>query len=222
VLTNLELQPPGFTPGTPSAGVKLYADSSATAFTSLDKTGFSTRLSLSGATDFTARTVTQATQTQLGTAWTITANNAQVGTAYRVTSKGYGTWGGTQQFLQLVGAVNGSNVTEGSGNGRIAAAAFATSTAFRWKAVFLVEINATGSGGTCVPTLEYMVVAAAPNILPGSTAVNSVTSVTGPTGTSAAVATNSSFTIRIDALWGATAGAPTITHVSTSFERIGP
>lgn len=207
--------PPAATAGSSS----LAANTAGTPTVSLPS-GYSGLLG-SAQVDTTPFTVTQAAQTQLTKLWNIQAGDAQVNTKYRITASGYGTWGSTQQTLQSVGCIDRSNITGGGGVGRIAAAAFAASTPVCWRAEFEISVVSTGTSGTIIPTLNFWISANAAGISPGTAAVNSITVVTGPSNTLTTLNTTVSHTMDIESLWGSTTGAPTITCLTSSFERLG-
>ena len=222
---------PGFTGGqfnlvgsasspVPSVGTSSLAANTAGTPSVTLSSGYSGLLA-SAQVDTTAHTVTQATQTQLTKFWNIQAGDPQVNTVYRLTASGYGTWGSTQQTLQSVGCIDAANVTGGGGVGRIASTAFAASTPVIWRAVFEITVVSTGSGGTVIPTLTFWISANAVNINPGTAAANTLTVVTGPSNVLTTLNTTISHTMEIESLWGSTTGAPTLTCLSSSFERLG-
>jgi len=207
--------PPSANAGTSS----LSANLAGTPLVSLPS-GYSGLLG-SAQVDTTPHTVTQAAQAQLTNLWNIQAGDPQVNTVYRLTASGYGTWGSTQQTLQSIGCIDLGNVTGGGGVGRIAATAFAISTPVCWRAVFEITVVTTGTGGTVIPTLTFWISANAAGISPGTAAVNSIVVVTGPNNTLTTFNTTISHTMEIESLWGSTTGAPTITCLTSSFERLG-
>ncbi len=82
-----------------------------------------------GEADATSHVVTQAVSNPVSSSYTVVANDMSLNTAYRLTAFGIGTWGSTQQ--QLTFSLNYGGVSLATLN--IAATAFSTSAAFRWK-----------------------------------------------------------------------------------------
>ncbi len=164
--------------------------------------------------DANSHTVTAATQTALSSVYNIPANEAQVGTVYRITASGFGTWASSgPQTLNLGASLTG---VQTGGNLTLAAALFPLSDAIRWEAEARVICVSTGSGGTWINALRgtinhFGTILATPNAF--SWAVSN-------TGTLVA-STLTVQTLSVDAAWGATTGAPTITCTSTVFEKLG-
>jgi hypothetical protein len=168
-----------------------------------------------GAADTGTTTVVAATLANLSTVYTIPAGEANyAGVAYELTCGGTGTWGSTQQTLQFAMFLDTS--FGGGSSGKIAAAAFAISAAFAWNArmtVVCIDGISTWQGTMAVTVQET-----ASSVNPGTAATNSVPvcSASGPH--TAAIA--SAVTASIQAQWGSTTGAPTITNSMTTFRKI--
>jgi hypothetical protein len=161
-----------------------------------------------GQADANAHQVTQASLTDLSTVYVIPANDAAVGTAYRITCYGQGTWGSTQQQLNMQITL-GSSTSLGQAN--IPSTALAASTSFRWYAVMNFVVATTGSSGSAIGGLDGHIYA---------------TGATGTAGRAIACAgavtmnTTVANNFRLQASWGSTTGTPTLTCLATIFERV--
>lgn len=211
------------TPATPAAGMSvLYASSAGTPVAKLDS-GYSGAVALGSPADHSSHAATAATATAITAAWTIPANDAVAGTLYRLTFAGFGTWGSTQQALNVLVLVDGTNVMAGAGSGQVAATEFAINTTVWIRGVAEVLIVSTGAGGTMTVSLEYTVSVRGAAALTGTAATNSVSvvnlnSVTGGTN---ALDTTASHTLAAAAAWASTTGAPTVTGTQSFLERLG-
>lgn len=156
--------------------------------------------------DGTSRTVTAASATALSSTYTIPANDAAVGTAYRLSAFGNGTWGSTQQQLQIYTYTNGVQIQ----NAGIPATGFTASQAIYWQASWLLIFTTTGS------TANYN----NSEIVQMSTNSASTTSNSPVRTGSNTVDTTAAITLQFQASWAATTGAPTITCIGTLFERL--
>lgn len=162
--------------------------------------------------DVSSNTVTQATTNQLSGQFTVPANDANIGTCYRLTASGFGTWGSTQQQLTLIQILGGTNINQIN----IGATTFAASDPVDWDLELRYIVVTTGSGGTCRALLRVA-------MNKNSAAVSTTNNVTGVRQAGGVTFnTTVSRTFRVNALWAATTGAPTITCDRTTFERIGP
>jgi len=164
--------------------------------------GLSGYINFSPAADFTNFTVTAASFTQCSKNWSIPANDPQVGTVYRLTVEGSGTQGSTAQTLTFALGVSAGNEASAGLLNTFAAA----STNFTFKVVFEVTFITTGSSGTADISTQVQ----------GKNGV--------ATGFTTAVAfdTTSAVTLKAQAEWGSTTGAPTFTSYHSVLERIGP
>lgn len=166
--------------------------------------------------DNSVTTVTTATAANLCTAYTIPGSDASQFTCYRLAARGYGTWGSTQQKLTLSMALAG--VTIGS-TPAIASTAFSASAAFDWRLIFELTCCSTGTSGTWLADLTGIFAETSNAELPGTAADNSV-SVVGVTHSAITQDTTSNAAMAIQAVWASVTGAPTITCVSTKWERL--
>jgi hypothetical protein len=169
-----------------------------------------------GYADTNVTTVTQAALNNLSSVYTIPAGEAAyAGAAYELECGGYGTWGSTQQTLKFV-AYLGAAVGSGSSGG-IAAAAFAASAAFSWRA----RVDLTCEDGVSLwrVSMDAVVQQTTNFALPGTAADNSVPVVTGPTGSLTADVSDAQ-AVALQAEWGSTTGAPTITTTWTRFRKV--
>jgi hypothetical protein len=166
-----------------------------------------------GLSDQTHITITQAAFTVCTLQWGL-GNDPRAGTVYRLTTWGLGTWGSTQQALNFRG-----NITGGSGLGQInfGAGLLPVSTAFNWKVIQEIQILTTGSSGTWAASLTAFVTVGAGNILPGTAANNSAAGTRMGSGS----VNTTTWELWIEADWGSTTGAPTLTSQGSILERIG-
>lgn len=167
--------------------------------------------------DANVTTVTAAAYTDLSSIYPITASDAAVGTAYRLSCFGNGTTGSTAQTMQFGLNLNGTILGIAP---VIGSSAFATSLAFRWKATLLYIPVSTGVTGTWVGSLEGAITEAPNNVLPNGSTQNSIGFAGGP---SAAATQDTTVTVGISLRfqWGNATGAPSITCIGTTFERLG-
>lgn len=162
-------------------------------------------------------TVTGTGLAPIATSYTIPANDAAVGTLYRLTMWGAGTWGSTQQKLTFAMALAGTALTP---QPSIAATALAASAAFSWRAVIELQCVSTGATGTWSASLHGTVTETANALVPGTAADNTIP-FEGNTGLSDVTQdTTAAISLVLQAQWGSTTGAPTITGVSTYRERL--
>lgn len=169
-----------------------------------------------GTGDSTQHTVNVATFATLSTVYTIPALDALTGTAYRVSCFGNGTWGSTQQNLSfgmfLAGTQIGASVTANS-------TVFPTSAAFDWEAEFTIWCVTAGSSGTWIGRIRGTLTETANNIVVGTAADNSVPFAAG-VHTAVTQDTTIDNTFAIQAKWASTTGTPTMTCLSTLFEKV--
>jgi hypothetical protein len=167
-----------------------------------------------GAADTSTTTVVAAAATNLSSVYTIPAGEAYVGAAYELSCGGNGTWGSTQQVLTLAMALNGTSFGSG-GAGKVAAAALPISAAFFWSARYTLVCVDGVSSWNC--TLDATVAEQANNANPGTASTNTIP-LTVTLNHTATVA--SAITVAVQALWGSTTGAPTLTNSRTNFRKI--
>lgn len=170
--------------------------------------------------DKSSHTITNATPAQaLTNSWSIPANDAAAGMVYRITFAGFGTWGSTQQQLNLTALLDGTTALAGTGS--VAATEFSASSLLWFRGIVELCIVSIGSSGTFTAWLEYTVNVRAAN-LTGTAASNTITVVDGnsTSGATAAIDTTASHTFAAGAFWTATTGAPTITCTQSYIERL--
>lgn len=167
-----------------------------------------------GLADTSSATVTANAYTQLSGQYIIPGGDADVGTAYRLTAFGNGTWGSTQQELDLRVTLGGTQLTSSA----VAAAAFSASASVRWRYCAVIIVASTGSAGTVVQNVSGEIVEAANPLNPGTASTNAVALCAGQ-GTTAFNTTISN-AFQIEAKWAATTGAPAVTCLGTLFERL--
>jgi hypothetical protein len=160
--------------------------------------------------DTNSTTVTAASATALGAAYSIPASDPAVNTVYRLVAFGTGTWGSTQQQLNLMSYLAGAQVNSAG----FAAATFATSQAFDWEAEWILIISVIGSSGTCNCKLKAAVTATSASSADQGDQTLRVSS-------GSAIDTVVANTIQIYASWASTTGAPTLTCDGGYFEKLG-
>jgi hypothetical protein len=166
--------------------------------------------------DANATTVTAASAANLSSVYTIPGGEPVAGeSTYGLWCGGNGAWGSTPQTLELTFALNGSGVGVGQ---VVGSSCFSASAAFRWAAHFSVTCATTGSGGTWFGSLNALITQTANNVIPGTAANNTVPVADGNLSAHTA-ATNAPITVALQAAWGSTTGAPTITNRWTRFAK---
>src|SRR5215472_4848178 len=197
-------------PATPPAGFGfLYANSTDKFLHYKDETGQDGTIPATQG-DLTGITVTAAAATRITRNWNIPANNPAVAGLYRLKAWGNGTEGSTAQNLTWSVFFNSAAIQS------VTAAALTASGAFRWWVELILMINTIGAGGTCNVNLTgNWATTASPTVensfTAGSAAVN---------GT--AINTTALNTLALAVAWASTTGAPTISELASTFERIGP
>lgn len=166
-----------------------------------------------GAADTNTTTVTAASATNLSSVYVIPAGEAYTGAAYELSCGGNGTWGSTQQQLTLAMALNGTSFGSG-GAGKVAASALAASAAFFWSATMKLVCVDGVSSWNC--TLDAIVAEQSSPANPGTAATNTVP-LTVTLNHTASV--SNAITVSLQALWGSTTGAPTLTNSRTNFRK---
>lgn len=167
--------------------------------------------------DANVTTVTAASYAELSTVYQIPANDAAVGMAYELTCFGYGTWGSTAQTLQLGLNLNGSIMGIAP---TIGSTAFATSEGFRWRISLILIPVTIGATATWMGSIEGVVCQTANNILPGAGNQDSVP-LAGGNSTAVTHDSTAGNDFSLQAQWGATTGASTITCTGTRYTRCG-
>lgn len=167
-----------------------------------------------GNADTTATTVTAAAYTNLSTVYTIPAGEAYAGASYLLSCGGYGTWGATQQALDLLLYI-GSSVT--GCNPAVSSVALAAGATFAWS--IIAELTCADGVSAWQATMQGGLVQTNNAISPGTAADNGIPLAGGTTAAHTA-SVSSSIAVAVQARWGATTGAPTITNVRTRFSKV--
>ncbi len=159
--------------------------------------------------DATTFTIIGTGAAQASKTWTIAANDANAGTVYRLTVWGFGTEGSTAQNLNVGISLNGAVIRTSI------LAAVTASGSLRFRCVIDLHIVTTGAGGTAdVNGLANWSTTGAAAAVSASANVGS-----GAAG-GEAFNTTVSNTLRLSLSWSSTTGAPTITTIGSTFERI--
>lgn len=167
-----------------------------------------------GFADAAQTTVTASSLENLCTPYVVPAGEAVYpDVAYELRCAGFGVWGSTQQaltFQMVLGGVFGSVPVVGS-------VAFNASQDFAWSLV----MNLTCSDGVSAwwGDLLGAVVVSTANLDPGTAANNAVPIAAVNSGAHSA-ATSGALTAVIQAKWGSTTGAPTITTTKTTWKKV--
>lgn len=164
--------------------------------------------------DFTTHTVTAATSTQLSTAFSVPASDAEVGAVYELEAYGNGTQGSTAQSLSFTHNFGGTDrVTT------LIQSAFAgVNGPFAWRVVLRAACVTTGTSGTW-QVLMYGFVSLNGGLGVGGSNTPAFVQTTG-SGATITLSTTVSEALQVNALWGSTTGAPTLTCRSTQFRRV--
>lgn len=166
-----------------------------------------------GVADVNQTTVLAATAQNLSTVYTIPAGEAYATAAYELSCGGTGTWGGTQQLLKFQALLG----TQFGNSPQIAAAALPASAAFSWMAVMKV-ISADGVSNWWGSLSVWLQETA--NALNPGTAADNCFAMAASNSAAHAATVSANITVAVQALWGATTGAPTITNSWTTFRKI--
>lgn len=167
-----------------------------------------------GLADTTLHSVTEASLTNVSSAYVIPAGEAVAGSAYELCCGGTCTWGSTQQKLTLA-MLFGTSYGSGQG-GKAAATAFSASATVEWSAKMTLVCSDGVSAwyGTMTAVLQEVDNA----VLPGTAADNSVALAVTPSSITEAV--SSTITVALQALWASTTGAPLIAGYWTTFRKV--
>jgi len=160
--------------------------------------------------DFTLRTVTATgVTTQLGSTFTFAAGDNTATTVYEYQAWGNGTWGSTQQQLNVAYSITGN---PGTSNG-ILNTTFPASTAFNWHMHYWFSQLPVNSAGSMNGTWEM-------NVSANTAAAQAGTSMLR-TFTGASIDTSAAFSFGMNAGWASTTGGPTLTHRGSMLTRHG-
>lgn len=166
-----------------------------------------------GFADATPATVTAASFANLCTPYVIPAGEAYAGAAYELSCAGDGVWGSTQQTLALsmfLGSAFGTAPTPG-------ATMLNASVAFQYS--LIMRLTCVDGVNQWWGDISGAVVAATATILPGNAAANACAIAGVNTGVHLA-SVSGALTAVIQAKWGSTTGAPTITNLKTTFKKV--
>lgn len=205
------------TPATPANGLKLWADTS-NDLRILRASGMNQVIGGANTAQGSI-TVTAAASTVITNAYTIPANDAVTGTKYKLEAGGFGTWGSTQQSLAVGPGINGSRTRTET----YPSTTFQASAGFEWYVTFIMHCIGSGASGHVWMTSQFTIsaVGGTHNFATGATAQMTVLAGSNGGATGEAFDTTASNTMAYFVNWGSTTGAPTITRVWDSFERIG-
>lgn len=151
--------------------------------------------------------ITQNTATNITKAYSVPGGDAQAGTTYRVSTWGTGTQGSTAQ--QPTFYINGFGSSKSI---NIPSSFCAINTGFEIYATGTLQITATGSSGKA----QYVIAVWARQS--GSSTPSNLAAIAG----NVTVNTTTATTVGIQASWGSTTGAPTVSSFGSTCERIGP
>lgn len=204
-------------PATPTGAAILYADTNSNAEV-LTPSGYHAPISTSQGS-VTTHTVTQAAATALTDSWTIPATDLKAATAYRLTAKGYGTWGSTVQNLSVNTAIDGSSIRSET----ISSAVFAASQHFEWDAEYTLFCLSTGVTGKVwlAASITLSGTGATHNLTAGQVTILFGSNDNPGSASGETLNTTASHTMQLLASWASTTGAPTITCTHQTFERTG-
>ena len=162
--------------------------------------------------DSNASSVTQSAYTNLSTQYTIPAGEAYAGAAYEMSCGGIGTWGSTAQTLAFQMLAGTSVLTLA-----ISSAALATSAGFYWRV--LLELECADGVSGWWGTLSGSVVASGAVLNPGTASSNAI-ALAAANSTVHTASVSSAIAVALQAKWGATTGAPTISNYRTTFKKV--
>ena len=166
--------------------------------------------------DSTNFAVTQATDTQASQSFSVPGNDPNAGTTYRLTAWGSMTQGSTAQITTWSLYFGGSSrITLQVGAGQ-----FNASAGIRWKVQLTALCATAGAGGTWMFAIDVTESLTAGTLLAGQGLNGTIAGCNG-TGANVAVDTTVANTMLLEAAWGSTTGAPTLTCRGTLFERLG-
>lgn len=171
--------------------------------------------------DIGAVTVTAASLTDLTASFTVPAGDAAAGNIYEVEAWGNGTWGSTAQTLTFQTVFGNNNTFAGAVT--LGTNYMAVSTAFRWHVTCRVICLTTGAGGTWTSELHGQCSVNNANLLTsGSSSANATSGFTAcESSGSVTLDTTIAQGLKIQAAWGATTGAPTITKRAAIQRKLG-
>lgn len=173
------------------------------------------------ASDIGAVTVTQAALTDLTATFTVPAGDAVVGNIYEIEAWGNGVWGSTQQQLNFQNTFAGT--ADGGGLTTIAANQLPISTAFRFRVLCRVICLTTGVSGTFSTMQHGELTSTSGTTIATVTNSNQATIAWAACDSSGTITadTTSAQGLKIQAFWGSTTGAPTITKRIAIQRKLG-
>lgn len=167
-----------------------------------------------GLADTSPTTVISASYVNLSSVYAIPAGEAYAAASYVLTCGGYGTWGSTQEALDILLYI-GSAVT--GCNPAVSSVALSASATFAWS--LIAELTCADGISAWQATMQGALVQTNNAINPGTAADQGVPLAGGTTAAHTA-SVSSSIAVAVQARWGATTGAPTITNVRTRFSKV--
>lgn len=202
----------------PATWPSLYADITTFTPSAGLQSGYKGALSIAQA-DATPHTVVTATApAQLSKVWPVPANDAQALTVYRLTASGTATWGTTQQTLAFslsaLGVANFASLP-------IGATEFTVGLSLQWRLVADVVVVTPGSPATIKGGISLEIGVAGANELTQVNTNQSAGGFASHNGANATAVTTTNQNVTLQAVWGSTTGAPTITCDYSYFERLG-
>jgi hypothetical protein len=164
--------------------------------------------------DITPYTNATASYNQMSNTWPVDAYDPAVGTTYRLTVRGAGTQGSTQQAIgHQVNCLGAATIA----NRVMAAATIGSSDVFSWLYAVEITVLTIGATGTARVSSDFTWTQGTGGS--GITATNSVTAITEAT---ASINTTVNGNVALQMAWGSATGGPTLTSYRSVFERIGP
>ena len=217
VTPSLPLAAQASAPAAAAATGQFYANANGTPAAETPA-GYAGGVPITGA-DATPKTVTTATApAALSRVWPVPAGDAQTLTAYRLTACGTATWGSTQQTLTFslsaFGVANFAALP-------IGATEFTASLSLQWRLVADVVVVAPGNPGTIKGGISLEMGVAGANQLTQVNTNQSAGGFASHNGANATAVTTTGQNVTLQAVWGSTTGAPTITCDYSYFERLG-
>jgi hypothetical protein len=198
-------------PNTPSSsGTELYSSSGNLAV--VNSSGLQLNIPGAQTAFFPGNTVTAASLTNLASG-TYLGNDADAGAIYEVEAWGNGTQGSTAQTLEFGVAWGGTAMT----NTTFGTTAMPINQTFRWWARARVICHTTGASATW-SSFVVAIINGTNNVSPGNANMGCATSSENNTTATKDSTVNQSLSLQ--AAWGSTTGAPTLTSQVAFFKRV--
>lgn len=213
-LAPVKLLNPLSQPGAQAGGVMLYGASGQPAY--VNPAGQQMNVTGAQLATFPNTTVTAATLTNLASA-TVLANDAEIGAVFELEVNGNGTWAATTgQTLQLAVALGGTAMSSLT----LGATYLAAGTNFRFKVRVRVFCHTTGATGTWSSEVEGELSAFGNNLVGGAGSQNTAGFISCESTGTTTKDTTVNETLALQAAWGATTGAPTLTSRTAIYKRV--